>query len=83
MYVRDDLSGIKQCFKVIDASKKLLLAEADKLDRIEDKLDRLLEIESRKIESWQGLFLFIIRVENNFYNEKQLAQLGRATLETM
>ena len=28
------------------------------------------------------LFLFI-RVENNFYNEKQLAQLGRATLETM
>ena len=29
------------------------------------------------------LFLFIIRVENNFYNEKQLAQLGRATLETM
>lgn len=51
MYVRDDLSGIKQCFKVIDASKKLLLAEADKLDRIEDKLDRLLEIESRKIES--------------------------------
>lgn len=28
------------------------------------------------------LFLFV-RVENNFYNEKQLAQLGRATLETM
>lgn len=28
------------------------------------------------------LFLFI-RVENNSYNEKQLAQLGRATLETM
>ena len=47
----DDLSGIKQCFKVIDASKELLLAEADKLDRIEDKLDKLLEIESRKIES--------------------------------
>lgn len=28
------------------------------------------------------LFLFV-RVENNSYNEKQLAQLGRATLETM
>jgi hypothetical protein len=28
------------------------------------------------------LFLFV-RVENNFYNEKQLAQLGRVTLETM
>ena len=28
------------------------------------------------------LFLFI-RVKNNFYNEKQLAQLVRATLETM
>lgn len=47
----DDLSGIRQCFKVIDTSKELLLAEADKLDRIEDKLDKLLEIESRKIES--------------------------------
>ena len=47
----DDLSGIQQCFKVIDALKELLLAEADKLDRIEDKLDRLLEIESRKTES--------------------------------
>ena len=47
----DDLSGIKQCFKVIDISKELLLAEADKLDRIEDKLDRLLMIESRKTES--------------------------------
>lgn len=29
------------------------------------------------------LFLFIIRAKNNFYNEKQLAQLVRATLETM
>lgn len=29
------------------------------------------------------LFLFIIRVNYNSYNEKQLAQLGRATLETM
>lgn len=29
------------------------------------------------------LFLFIIRAKNNSYNEKQLAQLGRATLETM
>lgn len=47
----DDLYGIKQCFKVIDISKELLLAEADKLDRIEDKLDRLLMIESRKTES--------------------------------
>ena len=47
----DDLSVIKQCFKVIDISKELLLAEADKLDRIEDKLDRLLMIESRKTES--------------------------------
>lgn len=28
------------------------------------------------------LFLFI-RVNYNFYNEKQLAQLGRATLEMM
>lgn len=28
------------------------------------------------------LFLFV-RVNYNFYNEKQLAQLGRATLETM
>ena len=28
------------------------------------------------------LFLFV-RVENNSYNEKQLVQLGRATLETM
>ena len=28
------------------------------------------------------LFLFV-RVKNNSYNEKQLAQLGRATLETM
>lgn len=28
------------------------------------------------------LFL-LVRVENNFYNEKQLAQLVRATLETM
>ena len=44
----DDLSGIRQCFKVIDTSKELLLAEADQLDRIEDKLDRLLMIESRK-----------------------------------
>ena len=47
----DDLSVIKQCFKVVDASKDLLLAEAIKLDRIEDKLDKLLAIESRKIES--------------------------------
>ena len=47
----DDLSGIQQCFKVIDTSKELLLAEADKLDRIEDKLDKLLMIESRKTES--------------------------------
>ena len=47
----DDLSGIKQCFKVIDTSKELLLAEAYKLDRIEDKLDKLLMIESRKTES--------------------------------
>lgn len=47
----DDLSEIKQCFKVIDASEEILLAEADKLDQIEDKLDKLLEIESRKIES--------------------------------
>lgn len=46
----DDLSGIKQCFKVIDASKELLLAETDKLDRIEDKLDKLLMIESGKNE---------------------------------
>lgn len=28
------------------------------------------------------LFLFV-RAKNNSYNEKQLAQLGRATLETM
>ena len=47
----DDLSGIKQCFKVIDTFEELLLAEAIKLDRIEDKLDRLLKIESRKTES--------------------------------
>lgn len=47
----DDLSGIQQCFKVIDASKELLLAEAIKLDRIENKLDKLLAIERRKTES--------------------------------
>lgn len=47
----DDLVRMQHCIKVIDMSKDLLIAEADKLDRIEEKLDKLLKIENRKIES--------------------------------
>lgn len=47
----DDLVRMQHCIKVIDMSKDLLNAEADKLNRIEEKLDKLLKIENRKIES--------------------------------
>lgn len=47
----DNLVRMQHCIKVIDISKDLLIAEADKLDRIEEKLDKLLKIENRKIES--------------------------------
>lgn len=47
----DDLVRMQHCIKVIDMSKDLLIAEADKLDRIEEKLDKLLKIENGKIES--------------------------------
>lgn len=47
----DDHVRMQHCIKVIDMSKDLLIAEADKLDRIEEKLDKLLKIENGKIES--------------------------------
>lgn len=47
----DDLFRMQHCIKVIDMSKDLLIAESDKLDRIEDKLDKLLKNENGKIES--------------------------------
>ena len=47
----EDFASTQLCLKAVDKSRDLLIAEADKLDRIEDKLDKLLEIESRKTES--------------------------------
>ena len=41
----DDFEMLKLCLQLVDESKEVIKAEAAKLDRIENKLDRLLSAE--------------------------------------
>lgn len=47
----EEFLAIQLCLKAVDKSKDLLIAEADQLDRIEEKLDLLLKISPLKTES--------------------------------